>query len=306
MNNHGFLKVGVFIDAANVYMNGGQKMRYDVLRHYAQAYGMIQRLNAYMTFDEERSQTDRDYRDRAVGWQDLVRSFGYHTTIQDVRWLIDPDSGRRYAKANADIQLVVDMIGQANNLDHLILVTGDGDFVRPIQYVRGLGCRVEVIGFDNVSQDLRKEADVYTSGYMIPELLPTNRRDTPWGSVGSTVRGICYYHKADEDYGFLAFLEKISPLAWISDPRHPDSPYRAVFFHDSTLPQGIYPRSLPNRWTIFEFEVGQNERGLFAEELRTVSGKREREPQEPREQAPKETGYVPLWERTNGLDETRL
>lgn len=273
MRNSGFPKVGVFVDAANIYMNGGQKMRYDVLRHYAQAHGTIQRLNAYMTFDAERAQVDREYNDRATGWQDVVRSFGFHTTIQDVRWLIDPDTGRRYAKANADIHLVVDMISQANNLDHVILVSGDGDFVRPIQYIRNLGCRVEVIAFDNVSQDLRKETDVYTSGYMIPELLPTNRRDTPWGTVGSTVRGVCYYHKDEDDYGFLAFLEKISPLAWITDPRHPESPYKAVFFHDSILPEGVSPRSLPNRWYIFECELGQNDRGMFAEDLRLVSPK---------------------------------
>ena len=279
MRNSSFPKVGVFVDAANIYMNGGQKMRYDVLRHYAQANGMIQRLNSYMTFDAERSQTDREYHARATGWQDLVRSFGFHTTIQDVRWSTDPDTGRKYAKANADIHLVVDMISQANNLDHIILVTGDGDFVRPIQYLRNMGCRVEVVAFENVSQDLRKEADVYTSGYMIPELLPTNRRDTPWGSVGSTVRGVCYFHQGEEDYGFLAFLEKISPLAWISDPRHPDSPYKAVFFHDSALPEGVAPRSLPNRRMIFEFEIGQNERGFYAEDLRLAGAKVEPAPE---------------------------
>ncbi|HJW91448.1 MAG TPA: NYN domain-containing protein [Anaerolineales bacterium] len=273
MRNIAYAKVGVFIDAANVYMNGGQKMRYDVLRQYAQEYGTIQRLNAYMTFDADRSQTDREYHARATGWQDVVRSFGFHTTIKDVRWMVDPDSGRRYAKANADIHLAVDMLSQASNLDHIILVTGDGDFVRAIQYVRNMGCRVEVIGFDNVSQDLRKEADVYTSGFLIPELLPTNRRDTPWGTVESTVRGVCYYHKDEDDYGFLAFLEKISPLSWITDPRHPESPYKAVFFHDSLLPEGVPPRSLPNRWTIFEFEIGQNERGFFAEDLRLVAPK---------------------------------
>jgi uncharacterized LabA/DUF88 family protein len=275
MPHSGFSKVGVFIDAANVYMNGGQKMRYDVLRHYAQANGMIQRLNAYMTFDAERSQSDKEYHSRATGWQELVRSFGFHTTIQEVRWSMDPDTGRKYAKANSDIHLVVDMISQANNLDHIILLTGDGDFVHPIQYVRNLGCRVEVVAFENISQELRKEADVFTSGYMIPELLPTNRRDTPWGTIGSTVRGVCYFHQSEEDYGFMAFLEKISPLAWISDPRHPESPYKAVFFHDSALPEGVSPRSLPNRRMIFEFEIGQNDRGMYAENLRLAGAKPE-------------------------------
>jgi hypothetical protein len=32
--SNGF-KVGVFIDVANIYMNGGQRMQYDVLREFA-------------------------------------------------------------------------------------------------------------------------------------------------------------------------------------------------------------------------------------------------------------------------------
>jgi|YelNatPaOPRAMG01_1025707.scaffolds.fasta_scaffold04869_1 uncharacterized LabA/DUF88 family protein len=269
----GCAKVGVFVDISNIYMNGGQRMRYDVLRHYAQSFGMVQRLNAYPSYDAERAEDDREYRDKTNAFHDVLRSFGYHTSIKPVRWYIDPDTERRFGKANADVDMVIDLISQAHNLDHIILVTGDGDFVRPIQYVRNLGCRVEVLGFDNVSQELRKEADVYTSGYLIPELIPTNPRNVTWGSVGSTVRGVCYYHQADENYGFLAFMEKISPLAWISDPRLPDSPYKAVFFHDTALPPNINPNSLPSRHIIFEFEIAQTERGFVAENMRVIGSR---------------------------------
>jgi uncharacterized LabA/DUF88 family protein len=274
-NNTAHSKVGVFVDVSNVYSNGGQKMRFDVLRQYAQSRGIIQRLNAYVSYDSERARSDREYADRATGFQDVLRDIGFHTTVQEVKWYYDQDTERRYGKANSDMTMAVDLILQARKLDLAILVTGDGDFVKPIQAVRDMGCRVEVIAFDNSSQALRKEADAFISGFLIPELIPTNRRDTPWGSVGSTVRGLCYFHQPDDSYGFMAFLEKVSPLTWLTDPRNPDSPYKAVFFHDSNLPPEVNPRNLPSRRIVFEFEIGQSERGLVAENIRLVMSRLE-------------------------------
>jgi uncharacterized LabA/DUF88 family protein len=261
-------------------MNGGQRLRFDVLRQYAQAQGMVQRLNAYVTFDAERAKTDREYGDRTTRFHDVIRDLGYHTTVKEVQWFYDPDSRRRYGKANADMDIAIDLINQAKNLDTIVLLTGDGDFVRPVQHVRDMGCRVEVIGFDNVSQNLRKEADTYLSGYLIPELIPTNRRDTPWGTTGSTVRGFCYYHQDDESFGFMAYMDKVSSTSWITDPRHPESPYKAVFFHDSALPESISPRDLPSRRIVLEFEIVQGEKGLIAEELYVPGTRSEQKPME--------------------------
>jgi uncharacterized LabA/DUF88 family protein len=263
-------KVGVFVDVSNVYMNGGGKMRFDVLRQYAQAYGSVIRLNAYVTYDGARAEEDLEYKDRARGFHEAIRSIGYYVHITPVKWFTDPDTNRRFGKANADMNMAIDVILQAPHLDMVFLLTGDGDFVRPIQALRNMGCRVQVIAFDNVSRDLREEADTFVSGYLIPELIPTNRRETPWGVPGSTVRGLCYYHQNSDGYGFLAFLKESSPLTWISDPRQPNSPYKAVFFHDSSLPLNVIPAALPNRYMIFEFEVGEGERGLIAENMRLV------------------------------------
>ena len=120
---------------------------------------MIQRLNAYMSFDADRARSDREYNERATGFHDVLRELGYHTTVQEVKWYFDPDTERRYGKANADKTMAVDLILQARHLDLVILVTGDGDFVKPMQAARDMGSRVEVIGFDNTSQALRREAD---------------------------------------------------------------------------------------------------------------------------------------------------
>ncbi len=285
-------RVGVFVDVSNVYSNGGQKMRFDVLRQYAQTRGMIQRLNAYVTYDAERARNDRDYADRTTGFHDVLRDLGFHTDVHEVKWYYDAESDRRYGKANADMTMAVDLILQSRNLDLVTIVTGDGDFVKPIQAIRDMGCRVEVIAFDNASNALRKEGDAFTSGYLIPELVPTNRRDTPWGTVGSTVRGFCYYHQPDESYGFFAFMERLSPLTWLTDPRNPDSPYKAIFFHDSALPPEVNPRNLPSRRMVFEFEIAQSDRGLNAENIRLMGSSSSNSRNETPPQQKQQTEYT--------------
>ncbi|MEO8570780.1 MAG: NYN domain-containing protein, partial [Chloroflexota bacterium] len=66
-------------------------------------------------------------------------------------------------KANLDIELVVDMMKTARNLDIAIVVSGDGDFAPAIRAVQEQGVRVEVISFrGNTSSDLIEVADLFT------------------------------------------------------------------------------------------------------------------------------------------------
>ena len=76
----------------------------------------------------------------------------------------------------------------------MLLVTGDGDFVQVVRALQNKGCRVETLAFDNVSEELRRESDMYVSGYLVPGLLPTRGDDyfsPTWGAMGSRVRGYC-------------------------------------------------------------------------------------------------------------------
>jgi len=82
------------------------------------------------------------------------------------------DEGILTTKANADMDLAIDALHQARNLDRVILLTGDGDFIRLVLALQNMGCRVEVIGFKYVSSELKEAADSYLSGYLIPGLLP--------------------------------------------------------------------------------------------------------------------------------------
>ena len=60
---------------------------------------------------------------------------------------------------------------------------------------------------------------------------------------------------------YLRFLREISPGLWITDTRHPDSPYVSAFFHDSLLPDDVSSAMLPSRNIIFEFELKESPEG---------------------------------------------
>lgn len=271
-------RVGVYIDVANMTRNGGYGMRYEVLREFA-CRGQAEpvRLNAYVSFDADRSEIDPPYREGQHGFYSLLRDFGYKVIQKNVKWYTD-ESGNRFGKANADLDLAVDALLQSDNIDRILLCTGDGDFVQVVRALQNKGCRVEVVAFENVSADLRREADLFMPGYLIPNLLPTNapRGGPAWGEVGARVRGVCYNHTG-KGYGFLRFMKTIAPELWRIDPRQPDSPYESVFFHNSNLPGDVRLDDLPSRSMIFEFELARAEgrdSGMQAVNMQLISPRR--------------------------------
>lgn len=272
-------RVGVYVDVANIARNGGYGMRYDVLREFAcRGNAEPVRLNAYVTYDAERAEQDPSYRDAQNNFFSLLRDFGYKVIEKHVRWYTD-ESGNRFGKANADLDMAVDALLQSQNIESVLLATGDGDFVRVVQAMQNTGCRVEVVAFDNVSGNLRREADIFMSGYLIPNLLPMSssvRGGAAWGEVGARVRGVCYMHTG-KGYGFLRFMKTIDTDLWRVDSRQPGSPYETVFFHDSQLPPEVSYQDLPSRNIIFEFDLARAENGedgMQAKNMQLVAPRR--------------------------------
>jgi hypothetical protein len=173
---------------------------------------------------------------------------------KNIKWYTD-ETGKRYGKANADLDMAVDALLQSENLERVVLATGDGDFVQVVRALQNFGCRVEVVAFDNVASDLRREADLFVSGYLIPNLLLLKGYDSlpVWGESGSRVRGYCYYYDEQKSYGFLRYMKHISEALWITDSRNPNSPYGTAFFHLQDLPSSFNTQYLPGRNLIFEF-----------------------------------------------------
>ena len=131
-----------------------------------------------------------------------------------------------------------------------------------VKALQNSGCKVECVAFDNVSGDLRKEVDVYTSGYLIPGLLP-QPHDTPseWGELGSIVRGVIVHHDEEKKFGFFRYLKTTNAKLWITDDRDDDSPYSSAFFYDGDFSERFDFSKIDERNSVFEFTLAEGREG---------------------------------------------
>ena len=237
-------KVGLYVDVANIARNGGYGMRFDILRDFAcRDSGEPMRLNAYVAFDADRAKIDNDYKYRTLNFYSALRDLGYKVIEKVVSWYVD-DDGNRFGKANADLDMAVDALLQSENLDRVMLATGDGDFIEVVRALQNKGCRVECVAFENVSTNLKREVDLYMSGYLIPNLQPVEGVSN-WGEIGGRVRGICYTYNQQKSFGFMRYLKTIGPGLWVTDTRRDDSPFETAFAHESAFDSSIDLSRLP-------------------------------------------------------------
>ncbi|HEX8026050.1 MAG TPA: NYN domain-containing protein [Candidatus Limnocylindrales bacterium] len=145
--------VAVFVDVANIFYAAkaaGVDIDYVTLLKASSAGRDLVRAYAYTGLDPE-NENQRNF-------HDFLRRHGYKVVSKDIR-----KYGDGKVKANLDIELVVDMLKTARNLDIAIVVSGDGDFAPAIRAVQEMGVRVEVVSFrGNTSSDLIDVADIFT------------------------------------------------------------------------------------------------------------------------------------------------
>jgi uncharacterized LabA/DUF88 family protein len=267
------VRVGVYVDVENIMRNGGRGLRYDVLREFACRDGAQPvRLNAYLAFDGEWARRDPEYRDRSLRFHFALRDVGFKVIEKPVQWYTNED-GVRVSKANSDLDLAVDLLLQSAKLDRVVLVSGDGDFTQVVRALQNMGCRVELLAFQNVSYELRCEADFFLSGYLVPNLLPRPEKGPGWGEIESRVRGTCYHFNPEKGFGFLRYIVSLDNLA-MTDARGPGSPYRQAFFHYSnTRLTNAELHQLPSRDMVFEFTLdrGRVEGEMAAKDVELVN-----------------------------------
>ncbi len=145
--------VAVFVDVANIFYAAkaaGVDIDYVTLLKAATAGRDLVRAYAYTGLDPD-NENQRNF-------HDFLRRHGYKVVSKDIR-----KYGDGKVKANLDIELVVDMMKTARNLDIAIVISGDGDFAPAIRAVQEMGVRCEVISFrGNTSSDLIEVADQFT------------------------------------------------------------------------------------------------------------------------------------------------
>lgn len=195
------LKTGIYVDAENIRLCGGYGMRYDTLVELANlGKSVLLRANCYLAEDRARTKEDHEYRQKLYRYHDILRQCGFKVIKKYVQHFVD-DEGILTTKANADMDLAIDALLQARNLDRVILLTGDGDFVRLVVALQNMGCRVEVIAFNNVSSQLKEIADSYLSGFLIPGLLPIQA-----GHNEVWQRGVVVNYNQERGFGFMRYF----------------------------------------------------------------------------------------------------
>lgn len=150
-------RIGIYVDAVNVTMNGGYGMRYDVLRKFAsRCGGAASRLNVYLSYDEERLQNDHDYRKKTQRFCDMLRDFEYKVMEKTLITYNNHETGEKITKSTIDMDMAVDMMVHSEHLHKIVLLTSNGSYVSVVNALQNKGCKVEVIGFEHVSMALKK------------------------------------------------------------------------------------------------------------------------------------------------------
>lgn len=155
-------RIALFIDGANLYATAkalGFDIDYKKLLTVFRTKGQLVRALYYTALAE-----DQEYSSirPLVDWLDYN---GFTMVTKPTKEFTD-SLGRRKIKGNMDIELSVDAMRLADELHHIVLFTGDGDFRALIAALQMKGKRVSVVSTlqtqpSMVADELRRQADQF-------------------------------------------------------------------------------------------------------------------------------------------------
>ncbi len=155
-------RIGLFIDGSNLYAAAralGFDIDYKQLLKLFQHEGRLVRALYYTALLE-----DQEYSPirPLVDWLDYN---GYTMVTKPTKEFTD-SAGRRKIKGNMDIEIAIDALEMCDQLDHIVLFSGDGDFRRLVEALQRRGTRVSVVSTVRsnppmAADELRRQADVF-------------------------------------------------------------------------------------------------------------------------------------------------
>ena len=171
-------RVAVFIDGANLYAATkalGFDIDYKRLLEAFRGRGHLVRALYYTAVPE-----DQEYSSirPLVDWLD----YNGFTIVTKPAKEVSEASGRRKLRGDMDVELSVDAMRLAASLDHIVLISGDGDFRYLVEALQQMGKRVSVVSSLHtqppmVADELRRQADQFIDLY---DLRPSiGRKDAP-------------------------------------------------------------------------------------------------------------------------------
>lgn len=145
-------RVGVFVDVQNLYYSAKNlyksKVNFVKILEDAVAGRQLIRAIAYVVRAEEPLEQT---------FFEALEKSGFEVKVKDIQ--IFPGGVK---KADWDVGVAIDMIRLSNKLDVMVLVSGDGDYVPAVEFLRNQGHRVEVMAFGrSASNKLIASADEF-------------------------------------------------------------------------------------------------------------------------------------------------
>jgi len=146
-------RVAIFVDVQNMYYAAkqlGARLNYGSLMAAATRQRELVRALAYVVRNKDIDQS---------GFLAMLQQRNYTVRIKDLKVRQDGSS-----KADWDMEIALDMLAMAHEIDVAVLASGDGDFAPLVSHIRGLGPTVEVFSFpDSTARELIDAADAYVA-----------------------------------------------------------------------------------------------------------------------------------------------
>jgi uncharacterized LabA/DUF88 family protein len=155
-------RFAVFIDGANLYQTA-KSLGYDVdyrrlLEVFASSGRLLRAYYYTALLDEQEYSPIRPL----VDWLD----YNGYTMVTKPLKEFSQGAGRRKFKGNMDVEMTVDAMEIAAHVEHVVLMTGDGDFRRLIDGLQRRGVKVSVVSTIKtqppmIADELRRQADFF-------------------------------------------------------------------------------------------------------------------------------------------------
>jgi uncharacterized protein (TIGR00288 family) len=144
-----FQRVGVFVDAQNMYHSAKNlyHAKVNFKKVLEKAVGERQLIRAFVYVIRTESGEEKAF-------FEALEKGGYEIKVKDLQ--IFPGGMK---KADWDVGMAMDAVILADKIDVAVLVTGDGDFLPLVEYLRvNKGLRVEVVSFERSTSSKLIEA----------------------------------------------------------------------------------------------------------------------------------------------------
>ncbi len=124
-------KVGVFCDDSNLYhsyLKYGWRIDFKRFRKLLKKYCDLQFINYYVAIPDKSDAV-------AKGTRRFLENIKSHVNLKTKKLKYTPTAGKFVKKGDTDVEIVLDVVRNVSNLDVIIIVSGDSDFLELKNYI---------------------------------------------------------------------------------------------------------------------------------------------------------------------------